>query len=225
MECLTRIPFTLDLPGLLERMHIRPEFPEADTLAELVETAERIGRPKAAYVEAYVDARDRETVTIGGAVFHSAALSRNLEGRGRVFPFVATCGAEMEEKPFDPDDFLAAYWWDAIRGDLLESARRHLQDRLERRYRLGVSASMSPGSGDAHIWPIEEQRRLFELLGDLPGAVGVTLTESCLMLPVKTVSGIRFAAERDFRTCAVCRRGDCPERSAPFDRALWESLR
>ena len=44
----------------------------------------------------------------------------------------------------------------------------------------------SPGYGD---WPLEAQRRLFELL-DAPRKVGVSLTDSLLMVPSKSVSAI-----------------------------------
>jgi hypothetical protein len=38
------------------------------------------------------------------------------------------------------------------------------------------------------------------------------------------VSGIRFASERDFRSCQVCRRPRCSHREAPFDPDLWREL-
>ena len=44
----------------------------------------------------------------------------------------------------------------------------------------------SPGYGD---WPLEAQRRLFELL-DAPRKAGVSLTDSLLMVPSKSVSAI-----------------------------------
>jgi hypothetical protein len=52
----------------------------------------------------------------------------------------------------------------------------------------------------------------------------VELTDSFLMIPNKTVSGIYFPTERDFRTCQVCHREKCPNRRAPFDQTLWESI-
>jgi len=44
------------------------------------------------------------------------------------------------------------------------------------------------------------------------------------MVPNKTVSGVRFPTEHDFRACQVCHRDDCPSRSAPFDAELWEAI-
>lgn len=44
-------------------------------------------------------------------------------------------------------------------------------------------------------WPIQEQRKLFEIIGNTKDLIGVELTDSCLMLPIKSVSGIWFPAE------------------------------
>ena len=83
---------------------------------------------------------------------------------------------------------------------------------------------MSPGSGDISIWPIEQQQLLFTLLEDGPQQIGVKLTESCLMLPNKTVSGFYFPTEKAIRTCQVCKRENCPSRQAVFDLEAWEAV-
>ena len=98
-----------------------------------------------------------------------------------------------------------------------------LGNRLAARHGLARRAAMHPGSGDRDVWPIEQQRELFALLGDVTGAVGVELTDTCLMLPNKTVSGVFYAAEVEFVTCALCHRAECPNRRAEFDEALWNS--
>jgi hypothetical protein len=48
------------------------------------------------------------------------------------------------------------------------------------------------------------------------------LTESLLMVPVKSVSGIVFANEEEFASCQLCPREDCPGRKAPYDPGLYE---
>jgi hypothetical protein len=118
---------------------------------------------------------------------------------------------------------LAGWWLDTVKALVLGACRRALDGHLTRRFALGKTVTMSPGSGDATLWPIEQQRELFSLLGDVRGRIGVELTESFLMVPNKTVSGLRFATEVDFRSCQLCRREDCPGRSAAFDEGLWHS--
>jgi hypothetical protein len=79
---------------------------------------------------------------------------------------------------------------------------------------------MAPGS--LTDWPLREQRPLFALLGDTEALVGVRLTDSCLMLPNKSVSGIRFPTEKHFESCQLCPRPDCPGRRAPYDADLYD---
>ena len=224
MPFLTDIPSALDEDALLKQMCLRPGTTDADEFKELLAAAREMAKPKAAYRECFVEDRTEDTVTIGGSVFTSKALCRNLAEVERVFPFVVTCGWELDRLAFD-GDMLKNYWWDAVKGEVLTSARSYLKNHLDQRFQLGNTSSMSPGSGDLTIWPIEQQRPLFALLGDVEGAIGVSLTDSFLMVPIKSLSGIRFPTEKTFRSCQVCRRKDCPSRSAPFDRALWESCR
>jgi len=89
---------------------------------------------------------------------------------------------------------------------------------------LGKTAIMRPGAADASVWPIEQQKDLFHLLDGVEEKLGIRLTESSLMIPNKTTSGILFPTETDFRSCEVCHREDCPSRHAPFNRELWETM-
>ena len=52
--------------------------------------------------------------------------------------------------------------------------------------------------------------------------IGVHLTESCMMVPTKTVSGLRFHLEESFESCMLCPRPDCPSRKAPYDPDLYQ---
>lgn len=223
-ESLTRIPFELDAPALRKRVHVEPDTDDAAELEKLVNLARDAAKPKALYAESFVEAKGDDTVRIDGVTFTSRTLRKNLDRVERVFPLIATCGHEVDFARRPSGDPLLEFWWETIKSDLLMSARKHLNEYLQRKFRLGKTSTMSPGSGDATVWPIEQQRELFALLGDVKGRIGVELTASCLMVPNKTVSGILFPAETDFRSCQVCRREDCPSRSAPFDRELWESL-
>jgi len=225
MEVLTGFPVVLDTPALLTRVHLAADSEDGEAFLGWLDRAREVARPKALYAEAFVEARGEETVTIGGRTFTSRLLQRKLETVERVFPYVATCGREMDQVALPADDPLAQYWWDVIKGEALSIARAHLVAHLTDRFRLGRTARMSPGSGDADVWPIEQQPLLFALLGGVTPFIGVVLTESCLMIPNKTVSGLLFPAEHDFRTCQVCHRDPCPNRASPFDPALWQSLR
>ena len=171
-----------------------------------------------------MEAKGDDTVTIEEIAFTSRTLRRALDTVERVFPFVVTCGHEIDEVIAVKGDFLKEFWRDTVKQSLLMSAHKYLCDYLHRKFRLSKTAIMSPGSGDVAVWPIEQQRELFALLGDVHRYIGVTLTDSCLMIPNKTVSGVQFPTEKDFRTCQVCHREHCLSRSAPFDKEVWASM-
>ncbi len=224
MHTLTDISFALDAEALRSELHVEPDTADAHALADLVRRARDTARPKAAFRELFIQAKHARTVQVDGVVLRSRALARQLASAQRMFAFVATCGREvLDAAPADGDPLLG-YAWEAIKAQLLTAARCALRDRLHAAYRLEKTATMSPGAGDADVWPIQEQGPLFALLGGAARAVGVELTDSYLMVPNKSVSGVRFPTELDFHSCQVCCREGCPSRSAPFDPALWRTL-
>jgi len=224
MKIMTKIPFALDAASLLQQAHLEPGSEDAEELLGLIAVATKAGKPKAAYTVAFVEGRNGDTVQVGGRTFTSRTLRRNLASAERIFPMVATCGCEMDESFPGRGDMLKEFWWDLIKTHLLGFANRYLDAELHRKFRLGKTAIMRPGSGDASVWPIEQQRDLFALLGDVEQGIGVRLTDSFLMVPNKTTSGILFPTEMDFRSCEVCHRENCPSRHAPFNPQLWEEI-
>lgn len=158
----------------------------------------------------------------GRARFVSRVLRANLEEVERVFPYVATCGEELAAIPVADDDVFGQFCRDTIKEMALHAAISHLTSHLRECYSLENLVSMNPGSGDVSVWPIEQQRELFAFFGDMQERIGVTLSDSCVMIPNKSVSGLFFPSETGFQTCQLCHREKCPGRRAPFDPHLWE---
>lgn len=213
------IAFRPDLERLMRKLRIKEESRYADQLTALVEEAKAIARPRAMYRVAYVDSRDESSVVIGGVRFQSRVLRVNLDGVHRVFPFAVTGGGELHEWMRGKGDLLVRYYADVISERALRRASATLKAHLVRRYGLGRTSTMSPGS--LEDWSIQEQRPLFDLLGDPEEAIGVRLTDSMLMIPSKSVSGIRFPVEKTFESCQLCQRERCPSRKAPHDPELY----
>ena len=224
MDCivLDQIPFGLDMSRLMNRLHVEPGSQAATELEDFAEQVQAIARPKAMYALATITDRDETGVAIEGIPFLSRVLRVNLEARHRVFPFVATCGTELDAWYLEqgPDDLLYSYWLDTIKEMALRSASQALSQHLDARHAPGTTSSMNPGS--LSDWPLWQQRPLFELLADVTTEIGVTLTASCLMKPNKSVSGIRFASEESFASCQLCPRDECPGRRAPYEAALYD---
>jgi hypothetical protein len=220
---LRDIAFCLDADQLMREQRIRPGTDKARTFSTLVAQIQEVGRPKAIYEVSYIEEKSEDSVVLGGVRFTSRALRRNLDSVERVFPYIATCGTEADAITVPPDDLLQAMWLWTLKEAVLQAARKQLFRHLSTRYRLSQYATMDPGSGDAQVWPIEQQKELFSLFGDVESLIGVRLTSAMLMIPTMSVSGIVFPTETDFNSCQVCHRAVCPNRKAPFSEEVWQA--
>lgn len=209
------IPLEVDESTILAALSMEPGAPFSDEALELAQQALPLARPKGAYKLSTVEAIDDSTVALDGIRFSSRILRVNLENRHRAFPFVATCGTELEEWSRTHSDPMHAFWADGLKELALRCAIEALAHHLIKRFRPGKRASMNPGS--LEDWPISEQPHLFSLFGDAVEKIGVRLSESCLMIPVKSISGVWFETESGFVNCQFCPRDNCPTRRAPYD--------
>ena len=219
MEVLDSIPFRLDVETVLKQLHQDKGNKYIGAIVqELIEIVYPIAKPKAVYKVSYVENRNGDSLYIDGVEFTSRVLRVNLDKVARVFPYVATCGRELDEITVSSDDYMKYYCLDVIKEMTLRSAISYLTDYLTRNYALGQMSRMHPGS--LEDWPITQQKELFSIFGNVEDLVGVKLTESFLMIPIKSVSGICFPTEIRFESCQLCPRDICHERRAPYDPDL-----
>jgi len=183
-------------------------------LYQLLAEARAIARPKAAFKVMSPSIVNGETVRFENVDFESELMVRHLTGLDQALPFVATCGRELAEWTTGLTG-LAQYMADEIMLMALMQAERQLEQYLIDRFRMPAVSAMNPGSL-AREWPITEQIPLFELLGDLPGRIGVKLLPSLLMDPGKSVSGIFFRTDEQYHNCQLCLKEACPSRKAPY---------
>lgn len=213
---LDAIAVTFDTDEVMARMRLPADNPDLRrSVSHLVELAQQVARPKALYGVRFVERRGKDWLEIGGVTFTSRVLRKNLDTVERVFPYVATCGRELEEVDLPADDFMAPYIMDTIKAQALGTALSHLFAHLREKYALSKTSRMNPGS--LPDWPLTQQVPLFSLFGDVESLIGVRLTDSYLMFPVKSVSGLLFPTEVTFESCQLCRREVCPGRRAAFD--------
>lgn len=218
---LGNIQFKIDTGGLMRKLFIKENSEDAKKFADYVDEALKIGKPKIMYGPAYIESRGDDFVLIDDIKFQSRVLSVNLENTHRVFPYVATCGMELQNWAGTIDDMLERYWVDMICQAALECAIKELYNDIEKRYNPGKVTSMNPGS--LEDWPIGEQKKLFKLLGSVDESIGVKLTGTFLMMPVKSVSGMLFSIQWGFESCQLCPRQGCPNRRAEYDRDLYNN--
>jgi hypothetical protein len=217
---LRDIPFQIDLEDLKKKLRLKDASPFIQDVTRLAEEALNIGKPKAIYKLAFIEEKSEDRVVIDGVGFESHILRVNLDQAQRVFPYVASCGMELEDWANRIEDTLLRFWAETIKEMVLRYAYARMEEDLIERYRPGKLSRMSPGS--LADWPLQEQRPLFKLVENAEEAIGVRLNESLLMIPTKSVSGIRFPTEESFESCQLCPREICPNRRAPYDPGLYE---
>ena len=214
MEKLEQISLSLDIGEVKDQLQAS-DWVQIQTLLEV---AKALISAKAVYKVCYIEERPGDTVIIDGIRLKSRILRKNLEKVGRVFPYVITIGTRLEQKADASTDLLEKYYLDKIGNIALSEVRNHLEKHLRSRFALDGLSYMSPGS--LEDWPIEEQRPLFSILKGAEVSIGVRLTESLLMIPRKSVSGIYFPTEVTFYSCQLCPRQNCEGRKAPYSKDL-----
>jgi len=217
---LKDIAFRIDLPRLMRELRLKEGSRRVRDLRDLLGDVERIARPKVVYTRAYVQEKGEDYIIASGVRLTSRVLRVNVEAAYRIFPYVATCGTELAAWYRSQKDLLRQFWAETIAELALRTAKRALREHLADRYQLHKLSSMAPGS--LPDWPLEQQQYVFALLGDVEQKVGVRLTESLLMVPTKSVSGVVFPSESSFQSCQLCPRERCPGRRAVYDPDLYD---
>jgi hypothetical protein len=214
VEILEQIPVSLEMTEVKDKLRAR----DPEQIQSLLMIAIPLVAPKAVYKISYIEEKIEDGVTIDGVRFRSQVLRKNMEKVGRVFPYVVTIGTRLEQEADTRSDLLEKYYLDVIGNIALSKARRHLEEHLRSRFAITNLSFMSPGS--LADWPIEEQRPLFSILGDTELSIGVRITDSLLMIPRKSVSGIYFPTEVTFLNCQLCPRQSCEGRKARYNEDL-----
>ena len=224
MVSLTDIPFSFNTEQCAEQLRIKAGTDQAQVLEELVSTVQSIARPKALYKVAFIDEKGEDSVVLDGVRFTSRAVRKNLDAVERVFPYIATCGTEVDNIAIKQGDLQKKMWLAFLKGQLLQTSMQYLGGHVAQRYKVSHLSSMNPGSGDATVWPFEQQRDLLSMFEDVEKLIGVRLTQSLVLVPDMSVAGILFPTETDFQSCQLCHRENCHLRRAPFDKELWASI-
>jgi hypothetical protein len=221
-HCLNPVPFRINTEQLFRILRIKgPDDPCAGRLLELAGMAEKIARPKALYRLCRMEKQTADAVIVEGVTLSSRVLRVNLEPVHRVFVGLSTCGREMLQLVNAATDLLEKYWVDVMMEMALRTADQAMDAHIQLTYHPGPLSSMCPGS--IEDWPITEQKPLFDIIGKQAGEIGVTLSASMLMEPIKSLSRIIFPSGSRFQSCRLCPMDRCTSRKAPYDPEMMAS--
>lgn len=160
---------------------------------------------------------EEEGVSLGGGYFPSRTLAAHLRGCQEAFLTAFTLGpgvdallrrAELTDVPLVPV-------LQACAAVLTEEEADRVQGGIEayaRERGLYLRPRYSPGYGD---FPLSCQRFLFDALG-VEKKIGVSLTDSFLMVPMKSITGVVGLSpdptQCHIGRCMHCAAGNCPWR-------------
>jgi hypothetical protein len=107
-----------------------------------------------------------------------------------------------------------------IKTMIATSATSYLQNHLVRDYELQQISGLIPGHPAS--WPVKQTKELVSLLGNVEDSIGVRLTDSLVLMPVNSVSGILYPTKMRLERCHVCPNETCRERRTAYDPAVLE---
>ena len=196
-----------------------------DLIEELLKESEEISKIKAQY-SIFIDVKfnnENKSVEIKNVVFDiKKIVFSQIKKSDSVAIFLCTAGEEIgirSRKAMQERDMLRGYIYDVIGSEAVEAAADLMQDDLEKAAKsigLKITNRYSPGYCD---WNVAEQHKLFELMPD--NFCGIRLTDSALMDPEKSVSGIIGIGENvrfNPYTCGLCNMKDCVYRKVKDKR-------
>ena len=164
--------------------------------------------------------RQDDHLQLGFAETASAALSRNLQSCDRIVVFAATLGLPLDRlmARYGRISPAKALLLQAVGAERIEALCDAFCAQLQRDAAasgLHTAPRFSPGYGDL---PLELQRDIFRVL-DCSRQIGLTLNESFLMSPGKSVTAIvglgPHASPGQHTGCRSCGKTDCPYRRMP----------
>ncbi len=194
-----------------------------EELCKLVDEAYEVAVPKVCITKMKVRMGEKDDeVYLNDILFKSRILAANINESVYTYGIVCTCGVEIEKWAQKyRNDPLLAYFADAIMVEVLGNSVVYAMKYLSSLSDMSISHA-SPGS--TRDFPLSNQVKLFEAIGNVTEKTGVYLTPEYLMKPLKSVSGVYFANDSDYSDCKLCTRMDCLRRREPYDDSMFSKF-
>ncbi|MFC1568759.1 vitamin B12 dependent-methionine synthase activation domain-containing protein [bacterium] len=198
-------PIHVDLPLVpfpMKDIYRRLQMPQnevekhegvAQLLDEALEISKPLIRPKGGYLflEKISDSRDTVKFKDSSFEIQSPQVAKLLKSSAIAVIFMTTIGKDLENKAHElsqQGDVTIGFMLDAIASETADA----VADYLHRQYIAGqvgeeyeTTPRFSAGYGD---WPITVQSDILQLCNG--GKIGISVTESSLMIPRKSVSAV-----------------------------------
>ena len=179
-----------------------------------IENAHQLIEPRYSYAIRNIESAQESRVNLEDlVVFESEVIARLLERAQTVAVFTLTIGSHLETtvaQLADDGRILQAAVLDAVGSSIVEKLADFVQGKISEiahAQGLVVSRRFSPGYCD---WDVGQQKMVFRAMrGDY---AGIQLTDGCLMMPRKSISGIIALGNievENYNPCTACDKKDC----------------
>ncbi|HCX64156.1 MAG TPA: hypothetical protein DHN33_02960 [Eubacteriaceae bacterium] len=190
MPIIKEIPVQIDKEKARQHMRIRSNKSILDTFEEVYRKIHEYAKPKGMYFKAPIVAQEEDGVTIENKRLFSRHLAESTKDNRYLYPYVITCGMELEEYYQKADDLMEQFMIDGMSALVLEMTTDYIADQIKKEEQIENLAYHIPGA--LNDWDMEEQIKIFDLFEDVEKEIGVTLSESYIMRPSKSVSGVYY---------------------------------
>jgi len=193
------------------------ELPEGGLkkrIEQCAETLHESAEPRSVYREFSLTHKGTDMVIIEGLDVKSRALAKNLSECISVYLMAATLGVGVDRLLAKASAMRIsdAVIYQAVASTYIETYCDKVNDEIRgevEKRKLYCRPRFSPGYGD---FSVEHQRDFVRLL-DTPRKIGLTLTDSCVLVPVKSVTAVIGVSTEPQpchrRGCEECSKIDC----------------
>ena len=213
MKAITAVGVDIDKDAVYRRLGYKNRSPSAAVLSAIdsqMPKAYKLIKPMFTYeLKAVEDVVGQEVFLSGSLVFSSKTLSYVLSDCKWGSIYLVTIGKDLDEQMarlMERGEMLKATILDAIGTEAVAQILYKLWDVIKGIAKANGSQATvqyAPGYCD---WHVSQQKVLFQAIDS--DSLGVRLTETCMMIPQKSISGVigigKFDATKAPPCLAVC---------------------
>ncbi len=192
-ELVTEFDFALSKEEVLKGQGIDPQRASPklyENAGEVIEETHSLIKPAAMYTVVQVTNFEHQEIRFENGSFEGPLVGKAMAGAEHLNIAICTIGGDLERRVQElmSENPIMGVALDGAGTSALRRGSQTVEDIIsEKACEMGLALGMRAQPGQEG-WPIEQQRLVFSMLP--AEKIGVRLTESCLMIPRKSVSFI-----------------------------------
>lgn len=188
--------------------------PVSVLITQCIRELEQAASPRFLYRIFPLTLRENNLIDMGFIQVTSQNLSKNLRDCSQIAVMAATLGVEPDRliNRYSRTDIAKGVVMQAAAAAMIEAWCRECQEEIRKeagKMGLFLRPRFSPGYGD---FPLESQKAIIQTL-QAPKKIGLTVTDSLLMAPMKSVTAVIGLSKKNSACqeegCEVCEKKNC----------------